>query len=159
MASTHAENGQATSHDGTCAAAGSTAASGRDRVLEDLLDAARQVRTLSEVRAERARLRTRHAIDHWMASAGAGIAAAVLLVAGAALAGTGLVIRLRAAFAEWPGIGELLAGALLVAIALAWGRLRKQRAERALIRRLRARHRFEPHDRSRASQPAGDHAR
>lgn len=159
MASARAENGQATRDDGTCAAAGSTAANGRARPLEDLLDAARQVRTLSEVRAERARLRARRAVERWMASAGASIAAAVLLVGGALLAGTGLVIRLRAVFADQPGVGEFLAGALFVVIALVWGRLRKQRADRALIRRLRARHGVEQHDRSRTSHPAGDHAR
>ncbi len=132
---------------------------GRERALDDLLDAARQVRTLSQVRAERAHLRTRRAFERWTASAGASIATAVLLVGGAVLAGTGLVIRLRAVFADRPGVGELLAGALFVVIALVWGQVRRHSADRALIRRLQARHGFEQHDRSRACHPEGDHAR
>jgi hypothetical protein len=159
MAPARAENGQATRHDGTCADASSTATNGRERALEDLLDAARQVRILSQVRAERARLRTRRMLEGWAASAGASIATAVLLVGGVVVAGTGLVLSLRAVFAGRPGVGELVAGALLVAIALVWGRIRRLSADRASIRRLQARHGFEPYDRSRTSQPGGEHAR
>jgi len=140
MAPARAENGEATRHDGTCADAGSTATNGRERALEDLLDAARQVRTLSEVRAERARLRTKRAVERWTASAGTSIALAALLACGALLAGIGLLIRLRAIFADQPGVGELVTGVWLILVALVWGQTRKQRAERALIRRLQIRH-------------------
>jgi hypothetical protein len=87
-----------------------------------------------------------------LASAGTSIALAALLAGGALLAGIGLLIRLRAIFADQPGVGELVTGVWLILVALVWGQTRKQRAERALIRRLQIRHGLTQPDR-------GDRAR
>jgi hypothetical protein len=111
-----------------------------ERAFEELLDAGRQLQILAEVRTERARLRLRRRMASWMAEAGAGFAIFLLVAIGGALVVIGLVGRFRALFADLPGMGDLLAGALLLATALAWGIARRVRSERSLLRRLESKH-------------------
>ena len=154
-----AVNGQAMDHDMACPPDGRAGASTRERALDDLLDAVRQLQTLSEVRAERARLRASRMLGRWTASAGASLALGLLAASGAVLAGIGVLLRMRAMFADQPGVGEMLSGALFLFVALGWAWIRKSRAERALIQRLEARHGAALGDGSQTEPEHADHAR
>jgi hypothetical protein len=111
-----------------------------ERAFEDLLDAGRQLRLLAELRAERSRLRLRRNLSRMVARAGAAVARSLLLSAGVLLVAIGVVVRLRAVFSDQPGMGELISGALLIAVAAGWAIAGETRSERLRMRQLKTRH-------------------
>ncbi|MFN0009899.1 MAG: hypothetical protein ACKVXR_18555 [Planctomycetota bacterium] len=118
------------------------AASGGDerleRMLGALVDAIRQWGILADVRAEGVRLRLRRTVSRFVGRLCFGAAMLLVVGAGVVLLVMGLVACSRALFAEHPGVGDLLSGAVLLTVALTWGTVRSVLSERAEVRRLEA---------------------
>lgn len=95
-----------------------------------------ELRTLANVRSDRLLLRLRRHLEGLQDAIVWWSATLALTLAGIALVAIGLTGALRAVFAQRPWLAELLAGALLLAIALALRFGRRALAERRAIRRL-----------------------
>ncbi|HEX6885328.1 MAG TPA: hypothetical protein VF530_18280 [Planctomycetota bacterium] len=96
-----------------------------------------EVRALLRLRAEESRLRWRRLRWALARVLLAGTAAAALAVAGAVYLARGLAHALAAAWPERPWLGELLAGAILLALVAAGVALARAREEQRELERLR----------------------
>jgi len=111
-----------------------------ERMLGTLLDAIRQWGILVDVKAEGVRLRLRRTVSRFLGRLCFGAAMLLVVCAGVVLLVMGLVGCFRALFAEHPGVGDLLSGAVLLAAALTWALVRSVLSERAEVRRLEAKY-------------------
>lgn len=135
---TSATSEEADSVAGRNGSAAKASAQGFEGSLAELADAISELRVLADVGSERVRLRWRRTLARLYRQICFGAAMILVVSGGIVLVVIGLAGALRAAFAERPWLGELLAGAVLLAGALAWALARGAHFERAERRRLRA---------------------
>jgi hypothetical protein len=107
-----------------------------DGAFAALADGVVQVRTLLDLRAERARMRARRMLERVRNELCIAALLLVAVVAGALFVVIGAVGGLRALFADQPWLGELAAGVLLLGAAGATMLVRSLRREREELHRL-----------------------
>jgi len=137
-----AANGPASSNGGSAAPhAGPAEATAFEAVLARLAERGGEIlaelRTLLRLRAEESRLRWRRLRWTLVQALMAGAAAMALAVAGALYLARGLAHALAAGLPERPWLGELLAGAILLALVAGGVALARAREERRELERLR----------------------
>jgi hypothetical protein len=108
-----------------------------ETVVTEFAEAAQHVRVLLNVRADRAGLQVRRAIEGAVSRALLWSAVAGLAVCGLVMFAAGLAETLSALLEPRPWLGKLAAGVLLLGGAAVWVAVLRARSERAELERLR----------------------